>query len=121
MDPLTWTRQRRDAVASSKVLASGGLGFSLSECLVGRGREVGLSLLALIETVVAPIDRLRAGFHLQRTREKWDSHGGEEFPPFNGVGRGMEIVGIEDEIVAFAVAPRLGNAESEAGGFEGEG
>jgi hypothetical protein len=29
----------------------------------------------------------------------------------------VEVVGVEDEIVAFAVAPGAGNAESEPGGF----
>jgi hypothetical protein len=34
---------------------------------------------------------------------------------------GREFAGVEDDIVAFTVAEGLGDAESEAGGFQGEG
>ena len=33
----------------------------------------------------------------------------------------MKVVDVENEVVAFAVAPGTGDAEAEAGGFEGEG
>ena len=33
----------------------------------------------------------------------------------------MQGVGVEDEVVAFAVSPGTGDAEAEAGGLEGEG
>jgi hypothetical protein len=34
---------------------------------------------------------------------------------------GVELASVDDGVVAFAVAEGLGNSESEAGGFEGEG
>ena len=34
---------------------------------------------------------------------------------------GSEFAGVEDDVVAFTVAERLGDTETEAGGFEGEG
>ncbi len=50
----------------------------------------------------------------QRTREKWGTRS-------SGVWLHVKGVGVEDEIVAFAVAPGAGDPETEAGGFQGEG
>jgi len=38
-----------------------------------------------------------------------------------GAAAGIRGAGIEDDVVTFAVAVGLGDAEAEAGGFEGEG
>jgi hypothetical protein len=40
---------------------------------------------------------------------------------FHIAGAGTEVAGVEDYVVAFAVAEGAGDAEAEVGGFEGEG
>jgi hypothetical protein len=40
---------------------------------------------------------------------------------FEGAAAGTRDAGIEDDVVTFAVAVGLGDAETEAGGLEGEG
>lgn len=91
--------------------------------LVGDGASVDA---AVGVDVVEAVEQLGGGFDLDadeagaRAVEKQVPRLGSLSPGFGG-DNGCEMGGVEDDVVAFAVAEGLGDAEAVAGGGEGEG